>query len=71
MHALNLCGFGYYRFYTTFVHIDTRNKQEKVMKEKIKELAKKRGLDIAEEALQELGELAVDILGVIVDRDGF
>lgn len=31
--------------------------------EKILELAKKRGLDIAEESVQALGQLALDIIG--------
>lgn len=40
------------------------------MKEELKELAKKRGLDIAEDALQDLGELAVDIVGLVVAKSG-
>jgi hypothetical protein len=35
-------------------------------KERLKELAKKRGLDIAEEAAGNLGELAIDILKEVV-----
>ena len=35
-------------------------------KEELIELAKKRGLDVAEEAVESLGELALDIVGHVI-----